>query len=51
VINRGFQIPLGAHDYRVDASVTMAQDTRLLSLTPHMHANAESMFVRPMAEQ
>ena len=46
VINRGFEIPPGADDYRVDASVTMAQDTRLLSLTPHMHLRGKAWEFR-----
>src|SRR5207237_8265167 len=37
VVNQAVAIPPGAADYRLTAEQVMAEDVRLLSLSPHMH--------------
>jgi hypothetical protein len=44
--NNTFAIPPGAGDYRVEASTTLAADTELVSLKPHMHLRGKWMEFR-----
>ena len=42
IANYSLTIPPGAAEHRVDARVTLHQDTTLLSLFPHMHARGKA---------
>jgi len=44
--NNTFAIPPGAGDYKVEASTTLASDTELVSLKPHMHLRGKWMEFR-----
>jgi peroxiredoxin len=41
-VNRRFQIPPGAEDYKIEATRPFAQDTLLLALFPHMHLRGKA---------
>ncbi len=44
--NRGFVIPAGADNHRVDSSVTLTADVNLVGLMPHMHFRGKSFEMR-----
>jgi hypothetical protein len=46
VTDHKFAIPPGDADYKVDASLTLASDVKLLSAGPHMHLRGKSMDLR-----
>jgi hypothetical protein len=46
IINRNLRIPPGAADHAVTARVTLHEETRLLSLMPHMHLRGKSFEYR-----
>jgi len=46
VINHDFVIPPGAPDYKVDAKIIVQDDTRLVSMNPHMHLRGKAFEFR-----
>jgi hypothetical protein len=44
--NRKFVIPAGDSNYRVDGSLTLQEETELLSLVPHMHVRGKAFEMR-----
>ncbi|HUS07235.1 MAG TPA: cytochrome c [Bryobacteraceae bacterium] len=44
--NRKFVIPPGAGNHRVDAQVTLQEDSTLLAMIPHMHLRGKSFAFR-----
>ncbi|MDQ1473334.1 MAG: hypothetical protein QOJ99_4814 [Bryobacterales bacterium] len=46
VVNNKFSIPPGAPDYKVNGSLTMASDAKVLAAGPHMHLRGKSMLMR-----
>ena len=46
VINHDFAIPPGASDYRVDAQMIVQDDTKLVSMNPHMHLRGKTFEFR-----
>jgi hypothetical protein len=46
VINHDFAIPPGAPDYKVDAKMIIQDDTKLVSMNPHMHLRGKAFEFR-----
>jgi hypothetical protein len=48
VINHDFAIPPGAPDYKVDAQMIIQDDTKLVSMNPHMHLRGKAFEFRAL---